>query len=353
MPSRAALLLIASIAFVEPAFACAPAPPHLQRIDIVEESAVIVWDPATKTQHFIRRATFEGKAKDFGFLVPTPAAPTLAAVDDAIFDTLSRKTARRTVYTTRKKIDWTPLVLGFFFLKSSDTAMVGRAPVEVLSTQRVAGYDAAVLDATDAKALNEWLTTNGYATTPDLAAWLDVYVKQRWILTAFKIDKSQSDIAAQTSAVKMSFTTDRPFFPYREPASQRESKTLSPPRRSLRIFYVGPDRVAGTVGDRNWPAELLWSDRLDDQFRNDLTIATSVPIPPNTRLSDFHDTATPRPGTDDLFFARSNDQSAYVPEPWVVERVERTHVPLDVVVLPLLIIAIWFWRRRRRSAPAA
>lgn len=348
MPSRFALLLIASLAIVPPALACAPAPPELQRIDVVEESAVIVWDPAAKTEHFIRRATFEGKAKDFGFLVPTPTAPKLAAVDDAIFDTLTTMTARKSVHTVRKRIDWTPLVfMPFLVLRNKGETMTGAAPVEVLSTQKVAGYDAAILDATDTKALTEWLSTNGYATTPDLAAWLDAYVKQRWIISAFKIDKSQSDIAAQTSAVKMSFTTDRPFFPYREPASQRESQVLSPPRRSLRVWFLGPERVAGSVGERPWQGELLWSDQLDAKSRTDLTVATSVPIPPNARLTFFHDTATPRPGIDDLFFARSADQRPHVPPPWVIETVERTHVPLDVVALGLFVVV--FGIRQLRS----
>src|SRR6266436_5532883 len=54
-------------------------------VHIAEESAVIVWDAPSKTQHFIRRATFDTKAKDFGFLVPTPTQPALADVDDAVF----------------------------------------------------------------------------------------------------------------------------------------------------------------------------------------------------------------------------------------------------------------------------
>src|ERR1019366_3826961 len=44
-------------------------------IRIAEESAIIVWDPVKKIEHFIRRATFDTKSPDFGFLVPTPAVP--------------------------------------------------------------------------------------------------------------------------------------------------------------------------------------------------------------------------------------------------------------------------------------
>src|SRR5687768_14117180 len=122
------------------ALACAPAPHSGERITIAEESAVIVWDPATKTEHFIRRATFQGEAKDFGFLVPTPAVPTLTAVDDGIFDFLQEQTARKTIQKTTKKIDWTP-ILAMFWVRGTRNAdtMTGAAPVEILSTTKVAG----------------------------------------------------------------------------------------------------------------------------------------------------------------------------------------------------------------------
>ena len=38
---------------------------------------VILWDAATQTEHFIRRASFKSEAEDFGFLVPTPTQPAL------------------------------------------------------------------------------------------------------------------------------------------------------------------------------------------------------------------------------------------------------------------------------------
>lgn len=36
-----------------------------------------------------------------------------------------------------------------------------------------------------------------------------------------------------------------------------------------------------------------------------------------------------------LYFARSADQRPYIPPPWVVERVDMTHVPLGVVAARL------------------
>lgn len=337
--SRRAILLLAVIGAAQPAFPCAPAPHAGERVDVVEESAVIVWEPATKMQHFIRRATFRGTAKDFGFLVPTPTAPALAEVDEQIFDVLDAKTARQTVHKTRRAIDWTPLLL--YSRLKSESATAGRPPVEVLATQKIAGYEAAVLDAIDATALSRWLEEHGYATTPDLTEWLDAYVKQGWKITAFKIDKS-ADESARTSAVKMSFQTERPFFPYREPASQRANAKYDDVR-VLRIWFLGPERVKGVIGANTfWPGVLMWSDRVDS--------VAGLTISANTRLTAFNDINNVRPGTDDLFFTRDADQSPHIPPPYVDETVIRTPVPLDVVAFAGLVIGFGVWKSRRRES---
>ena len=303
---------------------------------------MIVWNPATRTEHFIRRATFQGESRDFGFLVPTPTIPVLTAVDDEVFSLMEKKTTPRTEYRTEKEIDWTPLLLMPFASRNKGEGMpaVASAPVQVLSTQKVAGYEAAILEASDASALNTWLTEHGYATTPELTAWLDEYVQRQWIISAFKIDKTQTDLAAQTSAVRMSFTTDRPFFPYREPASQREGPADP---RVLRVWFIGPERVEGKIGDgQTWPGQLYWSETLTDRQ------ISGVPVAAGARLTAFEDHATPRPGVDDLFFGRSTDQSVLIQPPNVETEIKTTHVPIDVVLAPILILGVWGLRRRKR-----
>lgn len=82
--------LVAVFALAEPiADACAPAPPAGEEVAIADEEAIIVWDAATKTEHFIRRAQFGSTAKRFGFLVPTPAKPELGEIDSSIFADLA------------------------------------------------------------------------------------------------------------------------------------------------------------------------------------------------------------------------------------------------------------------------
>jgi hypothetical protein len=328
--------------------ACAPAPHAGDEIAIVEESAVIVWDAAAQTEHFIRRATFHGKGRDFGFLVPTPGVPALAEVGDEIFDKLEARTQRETISRTRKELDFTPLFSMIFARKEAATTA---ATVEVLATQKVAGYEAAVLSATDAAALQRWMSEHGYDATPDLVEWLDVYVKKQWKITAFKIDAAKPEAAAQTSAVKMSFSTDRPFFPYREPASQRRLASEKQENRALRVWVLGAERVVGRIGDGStfWPAVLRRSDALPEALRNDVARIAKLALPAAVRMTAFIDQSTVRPGTDDLFFVRSVVQSAYVEPPYVDETIDKTHIPLDVAAFVLAVVALVIWLITRRA----
>lgn len=330
-----------------PAFPCAPAPRDGDEISIVEESAVIIWDAAAKTEHFIRRATFHAEdGRDFGFLVPTPAPPALAEVDDAIFEKLEERTRRESVRASETKVDFTPLLLAGWLARETAATRVA-PPVEVLPAQKVAGYDAVVLAATDAGALRTWLADHDYEASDDLAQWLDAYVRRRWTITAFKIDATRP--AARTAAVKMSFRTERPYFPYREPASQRDADDLQP--RALAVWFLGNERVTGVVGDKTfWPGQLRRSDPLPDALRADVARLAGVALPPSPRMTAFLDNSTIRPGDDELYFVRSAVQSAFVQPPYVVTTVEKVRLPLDVVALVLVVadLAIWRLLRGRR-----
>lgn len=343
-----ALVFVCLLLAAGPSFGCAPAPRAGDEVAIVEEAALIVWDPAAKTEHFIRRATFRGKGRDFGFLVPTPSVPALEEADDRIFEELEQWARPKTVYVTRRTIDWTPLLLSPMRREGMPTGAA--APVQVLSTQKLAGYEAAVLEASDAGALRQWLSGHGYAATDDLTEWLDVYVRQRWKITAFKIDATRPELAARTSAVKMSFTTERPFFPYREPASQRRLSSGTDTSRSLLVWFAGPERMRGTIGESTvWPGLLRRSDTLAGPLRAGVMRAAKLTLPASLRLSAFDDPSSIRPGLDDLFFTRSADQGVVVPPPNVIETVHRIPLPLDAVAFLAIVVAVISFRAMRRT----
>src|SRR5262245_59070867 len=201
-----------------PTRACAPLSSKGTHVAVATESALIIWDEKTKKQHFIRRAAFDTKVPYFGFLVPTPTKPELAEASDELFTRLEEWT--RPEMRTEKyyqKISLTP------WRDATLSEPLGRSgSVTVLDEKRVAGYNAVVLKATDAEALRQWMEKHGYDARPAVTGWLEPYIKAGWIITAFQIakaDEQRSDVSTQ--AVRMSFQTERPFFPYREPSDQR------------------------------------------------------------------------------------------------------------------------------------
>jgi Uncharacterized protein conserved in bacteria (DUF2330) len=218
-----------------------------------------------------------------------------------------------------------------------------RPAITVLETKQVAGFDAAILAATDAHALNEWLRKHDYESRAELNDWLKPYIDQGWIITAFKIAKSQpASPTIGSNAIRMSFQTDRPFFPYREPApkpdeplvaeevivrqpaearevirmllariaeQERRIDMLAPTRRyrALKVYFLADRAFDGHLGDTgDWKCLRLFSQPLSNEHRQELLELMAIESfqpPPNLWLTEFLDTSVVRQGDRDLFFS--------------------------------------------------
>ena len=383
-------LLVLSAAYsMQPVLACLTAFPKNARVEVVDESAVIVWDATTHQEKFIRRASFNATSKDFGFLVPTPSVPQLTEVNNSAFDYLEREIRPRTVPDNLYGLTFSSLLfpnpqagrsLGVKDMQS--VASLSMRSVQVLDRQRVAGYDAVVLSAESAGALGKWLQSHGYVARPALLAWLTPYVQAHWKITAFKIANDTRDgdkvttlnyvgqradlpirmpeahtitIPRATSyAVQMSFTTARPFFPYREPADQRAPGHYAT-NRSLRVFLLSSARMDGTLGEAAgaapWPGKVFAASPIADAKRDALASSLSRsadPLPANLWLTTFVDRSSPRPGTDEVYVAPAARQTPVVPPVVVLPRVQNIDIPIE----PLAILGglgLFYWRKRRRE----
>jgi hypothetical protein len=324
-----ALLLLSAFAAVAliptpPADGCAiPWRPN-QPVAVSSEDALIVWDPTTKTEHFIRRANFQTDAKDFGFLVPTPTPPELAEANDSIFDTLSAATAPRIIYETRKQTVY----------RNAKTQVAGAAPaakaappptVQVLDRKKVAGYDAVVLKANDPKALRDWLDKNGYDARKELVEWFKWYTDHEWVITAFKLSKDGSLANRLTGrTVRMTFKADAPFYPYREPADMRPKDAAG--QRMLKVFFLADKRYEGTIGKETaWPGAAAWANAAPAGTAHG--VFDNLGLEPKAKdalaakawhLTEFEDKSFPRPGTDEVYFKVAAKQDALERPPVIV-----------------------------------
>ncbi len=332
--ATAILVLLASS--THEARACATAPHRDDRVGIHGEEAFIVWEGATHTEHFVRRGQFEaiGKdgqpVKDFGFLVPTPTKPTLAETSDQIFAELASGTRPKVVEVVDKELELGTACLTTLGRQAADKSAVAPTAVRVLDSQRVAGLDAVVLAADDAQALATWLTEHGYPMRPALAAWLTPYVQKRWIVTAFKIAGGVTDVA--TKALRMTFTTDRPFYPYREP---EDARTDVKGPRALDVWVLSSDGPVQPLleGDAQFAGVEKWAHPLKSPNALLPSLFSTPASASGAWLQHFRDESTPRPGTVDLFFPKRAVPREIEPAPTLVHRRDPIFVPVDVIVI--------------------
>ena len=346
---------------------CAAAPPRGYEVSIHEELALITWNPQTQIEHFVRVANFQTKAPDFGFLVPTPSEPTLTEVDaEMIAYTLREQTKAKVVWQKRYQgrfglgeFPWTSFGADSAKRAPADTATPGG--VEVLGEYRVAGYDAAVLRAEDASALQEWLDQHKYPTHDSLTDWLKIYTDQRWIITAFKLTQEGQAGRVKTGGVRISFKTETPFYPYREPVASQTKEDSQPNAsqpRQLKVFLLTDARYQGRIGkDSVWPGRTVWSGPME---KHALSVLANEIKTDSAKLSDwlteFVDPSSPRSGFDDLYFSKSASQQI-VKRPDIVRysTVVRYYPGWDGLgwgILATSLVAVyWAWlaRQQRRA----
>jgi hypothetical protein len=326
-----------------PSHACATAPPRGAEARVADEEAIIIWDGAAKTETFIRRAQFRSTAKSFGFLVPTPTTPVLGEAPQDIFRDLANAIRPEVVIDDSGYKVSVGSWFGSWFksLEKSGSSDSSRAPaVRVIQSAHVAGMDATTVEADDPKALADWLDAHGFATTPELTAWLAKYVTDKWKITAFTIGTEQKDgetFEMATKAVKLTFKTEQPFYPYREPELP-PATALDLPPRMLRVFFIANERYTGRIGDTPWNASTLFSAPLE--LPSELWSSKGT-----NRTTVFIDDISPRIARDEVTFVPHTDQQIVKQPPVVVDRPRKITIPLEGIGL-LLIVAFLIIRRR-------
>ena len=246
MRSRPLSIAFAFLLLFAQAIPCCVAMRPGASVLLSDENVVIVWDKARGIEHFVRQAKFTGNQKDFGFIVPTPTEPELALADSKVSEMLEAQIPK-----PKERHDET-------LSMAAPTKALGK--VEVIRTQTVGHYDATVVRATDGNALGGWLAKNGYATRPAMEVWLDSYAKRNWIFTAFKFTGTDPKAGTMTEAIRVSFKTDKPHYPYKMP------KDTWPPNwyRPMNVYFVSSSPMKGVYegSDSKWEAEVRYAGSL-------------------------------------------------------------------------------------------
>jgi hypothetical protein len=331
-----------ALPWAAPAPACCPAPPSGKPVVNADQTVILLWDAAAKTQHFIRQASFKSEADDFGFLVPTPTQPELNESGNDAFPFL-----RKLTEPERRKVPRPSGGIGCGCAASKSPGGKAALPaVKVLEEKMVAGFKAVVLEAESANALVDWLKDNGYAFSPEVKAWAKPYVEAGWKITALKVaakDKAGPDNkSVAASALRMTFKTDRPLFPYREPDSKSPAEALGAKRRLLRIYFLAEGRYRGELTrEVPWTGKVAWANPLSAEDRKKTLGLLKLPEatgPAEWWLTEFEDDWPYRVAPADVYFARDPDQKA-VKRPPIVEYVSSPWPP-DVMACALAVAVV-------------
>lgn len=347
------ICLVSSI-HSRPAAGCCPAPRGGEQVVNADQTIVIIWDAATKTQHFIRRASFKSQGEDFGFLIPSPSRPELAESGNEAFPVLQMITEPETV-TQKRPVGGS----GCACYKAAPQGAAGLAEnapaVRVLEEKMVAGFNAKVLEADTTDVLVQWLKENGYAYSPEVAAWARPYVEGKWKITALKVAKKKDDGKSKdvtASALRMSFQTDRPLVPYREPDSTRSAASLGADRRLLRIYFLAEARYQGEMTqEQPWTGNVAWAGQLTPDDRKKVLELLRLPEttgPAQWWLTEFEDHWPYKVAPADVYFSPAADQSK-VRRPPIVIYVGSRQAPDVTPFLVGVAITLMFLVSRLRS----
>lgn len=346
-------VFVLAILIASPMPACCPAPASGKPVVNADQTVVILWDAANQTQHFIRKASFQSEADDFGFIVPSPSQPELEESGNDAFPYLLKLTEPE----VKKRLR--PIGFGCSAHMATLESVPGGADfqrVKVLQEKEVAGFQAVVLEAKSSEALTAWLKENGYAYSPEVATWAKPYVDGGWKFTALKISKNRDsrDKAVAATALRISFKTERPLFPYREPDPTAFAQALGAKQRLLRIYFLAEARYRGELTKEvPWTGQVAWSGKLTPQTRMKLLELLKLPAntgPASWWLTEFEDQWPYQAAPADVYFSRDQNQQTLRREPIVQYVFSGPPSDVSVYAITAVVALTPVARRVRRKA---
>jgi Uncharacterized protein conserved in bacteria (DUF2330) len=227
------------------------------------QKVFITWDPTEKIETFTVQPKFEGNARDFGMVIPTPAVPKLHEMPRDFFKHLAYYTIMKKRESPRSKLlpifENAPGVAfggGFGGAPRNQAAKADRGDVEKKPPVRVIGggvvgsLDYKLLEADRADALFEWLKMNNYTYSGDEAT-LNYYVQKKWIWTVMKIDTAQmkrnkdGTFDGEVTPTRFQFSTEKMIYPLK-------ITQISVRERTEALFYVQAPFKADLPGDMTY-----------------------------------------------------------------------------------------------------
>jgi len=173
------------------------------------------------------------------------------------------------------------------------------------------------------------------------------------MLTALRVAKKQrgtAKAAVSAAALRISFHTERPLFPYREPDSRRAAASLAAPSRLLRLYFISDTRYDGALESTSgWSGQPVWSNALTAAQKANLLALLKLPstaTPARWWLTEFEDRWPYAVAPGDLYF-----HPARRPSPLARGDLAAPTHDISLLLLVTLGLATLARKRKRQESP--
>ncbi len=240
------------------------------KITIPDQRALICY--SNGTERLVIETRFTGAGTNFAWVVPLPGQPVIEEATTGLFPTLQYLFRPEIVHEVPRYWWGILLTCGLIYLflllakyKSIGCAvfafillmylaalllpalssarrggMESTTPgqnVSILDRKLVGVFETTTIASHDAKALQVWLSENGFTVPTNAEPVIASYVKDGWVFVATKVRRDQPDIETSTPhPLSFTFKTDKPVYPMR--LTGVDSGPLS-----IELYVFGPTRA--------------------------------------------------------------------------------------------------------------
>jgi hypothetical protein len=311
------------------------------------QKAVILY--GNSTEHLILSVSFDGDAEDFAWVVPLPDKPEISVTDPELFWELSDFTA----------IEIPGNGGGFWFGCYGAGAPEDQGGVDVIEEQVVGPYATAILSATNATALADWLNANGYIFPEDGEEIISEYIEREWYFVATKINAVEEDTgyALAEGAIEpivLSFASDEIVYPLRI-----TSLSATSPEVLLYVLadhIMVPEQYPLYIGYGNWEDNAFTIEFGEMVSIDDLSEYEILPELVSTYLPGDEFYLTKLRGTVSADQMVDIEMVSYEEGDSLGSLAQTNANSGDIVVLATIIgpvCGLYLWRRHRRRVSGA
>jgi hypothetical protein len=244
------------------------------KITIPDQRALICY--TNGTERLVIETRFTGAGTNFAWVVPLPGQPVIEEATTGLFPTLQYLFRPKIVHDVPRY--WLGILItmgliylfrfvlkhasnGFVFLlylllvffaalvlpalssaKTKGMASGSSAQaVSILDRKLVGIFETTTITSRDAKALQTWLSKNGFAVPTNAESVIASYVKDGWVFVATKVRRDQPDNETSTPhPLSFTFKTDKPVYPMRLTGVDNGSL-------SVELYVFGPSRAEASL----------------------------------------------------------------------------------------------------------